>query len=830
MRFYTSVIQYGNKILVRGINNGKQVQEKLGYQPRLFVKAKGVTKYKSLFGDNLDSIKFPDINDAKDYVKKYSEVSNFPIFGNTNYAYQYITETFPDEIDYDSSQMKIWTLDIETSVEHGFPLVANPLEEIILFSIQDNVTKAITTFGIKPYAQTQPNKTYIHCANEIELLKKVIEFFEQDYPHIVTGWNVEQFDIAYLCARIEKMLGSDFLNRLSPWRKVNRRELDRGKSIDIIYDIFGISILDYLQLYKKFTYNVQESYKLDHIAKLELGAGKLDNPYSTFKEFYTKDWNLFVEYNIVDVERVDQLEDKMRLIDLIMTMAYDAKCNFVDIFSAVRTWDCILYNHLWKQNIMIPQKDHKPSRSIVGAYVQTPVPGQYDWVVSFDATSLYPSIIMQYNMSPETLITNYIKHFDITVEQLLKDEVNLSDLTVSNYAMASNGRCYSREKQGLFPEITAKLFGNRQTAKKLMLASQAKYEETKDKQYLNEISKFNNKQMAYKILLNSLFGAFSNEYFRFYDSYIAEGITMTGQYIIRKVAAALNEYLNGICGTTGFDYVFYSDTDSCYVTFGPLVQKYYKDASKEKIIEILDKICKEKIEKQLNIACQKLADNTNAFENKIFFKREAIADRGLWVAKKRYALNVYNNEGVQYAEPKLKVMGLEIVRSSTPEPIRKALKKAVNLALTSTEGVLQKYISDFEKEYMKMTPESVAFPRGVNGLMKYTDSSMIYKKGTPIHVRGSLLYNFNLKKHKLDMAYEEIKEGNKVKFIYLKEPNTIGENCIAFIGNIPVEFDIHKYIDYDLMFSKSFIEPLNTILEGIKWSAKPTATLEGLFT
>jgi DNA polymerase elongation subunit (family B) len=251
-------------------------------------------------------------------------------------------------------------------------------------------------------------------------------------PNILTGWNIEFFDIPYLCNRICKILGDDSVRQLSPWNIVNSREFNRLNRTELIFEIIGVSVLDYLDLYKKFTYTAQESYKLDHIAKVELGKEKLSyDEYTSFKEFYKNDWKKFVDYNVVDVELVDQLEDKMRLIELILTMAYDAKCNYVDVFSAVRTWDCILWNHLYNKNIIVHQREGKPSRQIVGAYVQEPVPGKYDWVVSFDATSLYPSIIMQYNLSPETQVKQNTK--DITVNNLLQQKYNLNDLKESNY-------------------------------------------------------------------------------------------------------------------------------------------------------------------------------------------------------------------------------------------------------------------------------------------------------------------------------------------------------------------------------------------------------------
>jgi DNA polymerase elongation subunit (family B) len=822
--FYTNVLQYGSKILFRGIVKGHKTTTKVPFKPSLFVKGKNKTEFRSLFGDYLERIEFGDINEAKDFIKQYSEVENFEIYGNKNFAYQYISENYPDEIQFDMSQLLIYSIDIETSAEHGFPDVTNPIEAVLLITLQNANSKELITFGCEPFTVKQENHQYVQCRDERDLLEKFVLLIQQDYPHILTGWYCEVFDIPYLIRRIEKVLGESAVRRLSPWGVINDKSFERMGRQVIAFDILGISILDYLDLYKKFTYTRQESDKLDHIAKVELGKQKLTHEYDTFREFYRNDWQRFVEYNVVDVELVDQLEDKLRLIELIITMAYDAKCNYNDVFSAVRTWDCILYNHCWNKGVVVHQRDEsRRGRQIIGAFVKEPVPGKYDWVVSFDATSLYPSIIMQWNMSPETMVRG--KTFDTTIDGMVHHTFDLND----DDCMAANGYFYRRDKQGLFPEIVQKLFDDRQRYKKSMIAAQKQYEETKDKKHQKDISKYNNFQMARKIQLNSLFGAWGNEYFRFYDDRIAEGITLTGQYIIQRVGKALNEYLNKVCGTKNFDYSFYSDTDSCYITLDPLVKKFYSNLPKEKLIEILDKICEEKIVKVINDSCDGMASYVNAFEKKIYFKREAIADRGIWVAKKRYALNVYDNEGVRYKEPKLKVMGLEIVKSSTPEPVREALREAVRLALTATQNQLQSYILKVEDDFKKLKAHEIAFPRGVNGLQKYGCPANIYKQATPMHVRGSLLYNFHVKKHKLEKKYEPIQEGDKIKFLYLKEPNPIGENCIAFVSRLPDELGLTKFIDYNTMFQKSFIEPLETILGGMGWSAKQQATLEDLF-
>ena len=840
MKFYTSAHQYGSKILVRGVHNGVRFNRREDFSPVLYVKSKEESIHKSLYGDNLQPIEFESNNEAKEFIQAYGEVDNFAIYGQTNFGYQYITHKFPGEIQWDMNALKIQTIDIETKAEFGFPDINNPIEEILLITVKDLISRQIITYGCGDFddknseiinnLRAQGNKfLYVKCDDERDLLETYIRYHSDNHPDIITGWNCELFDIAYLIARVERLFNDENATKkkFSPWGLVARKNMNVMGREMFTYEMKGIAVLDYLDLYKKFTYSNQESYKLDHIASVELGKKKLEHPYETFREFYTKDWQRFVEYNVVDVEIVDELERKLKLIELILTMAYDAKCNYNDVFSQVRTWDCLLYNHLYEKNIHIPQKRDQQGRGIEGAFVKEPKPGKYDWVVSFDATSLYPSIIMQYNMSPETMVNGYVK--DTTVRGLLDRNYDLDDLKENDYCMTSNGYCYTRTKQGLFPEIVEKFFGDRQRYKKLMIAAQREYEETKNEKLKNDISKYNNFQMARKIQLNSLFGAMGNEYFRYYDARVAEGITMTGQYIIQEVGNALNAYLNKVVGTENHDYSFYSDTDSCYISLEPLVRKFYPDMDRDKLIGILDKICEEKITEAINKSCDRLADYTNAFQKKIIFKREAIAERGIWVAKKRYALNVYDNEGVRYKDPKLKVMGLEIVRSSTPAPVRASLKEAVRLCLTSDEATLQKFIEETREAFYKMSPEEIAFPRGVNGLEKYTSQSDIYAKGTPMHVRGALMYNHLIKKANLDKKYELIQEGEKIKFLYLKEPNTIRENCIAFLGTMPKELDIHKYIDYKMMFQKAFLDPLNMIVGGIGWSTEPKATLEDLF-
>ena len=835
MLFYTHVVVRGNNILFRGIKDGKRIKQKIPFEPALFVRTGKQTPYKSLWGENLEKMKFLSISEARDFIKKYQDVSNFPIYGNYNFVYQFINKVFPDTIDFDIKHVKIVTIDIETSTDYGFPDPRSAQEQVLLITVQDFHTKQITTFGTYPYLPKQSHVEYVQCIDEMDLLRKFINHLKEDYPDVITGWNSQLFDIAYLSSRIIRVLGSEALEECSPWGVIRQHEVPfaRGRT-QLAYEWIGISILDFMDLYRKFSYKMVENYKLDTVAKEELNDEKVKHQYTSFKEFYTKDWELFVDYNIHDVVLVDRLEDKLRIINLIMTMAYDAKCNYIDIFSSVRTWDCILYSYLNRKNIIVhnpPHVDPLNDRQIMGAFVKEPKPAQYEWVVSFDATSLYPSIIMTWNMSPETLINGqkYLPDDEKSIVKLIEREFDTTKLHDEDVTMTANGQCFRKDRKGIFPELIEYYFDVRQQAKKQMLLAQSKYEETKDPVHLNEIASLNSRQMSSKILMNSLYGAMGNVYFRYYDIRVAEGITMTGQLIIRTVAKRLTDFINEECNTHGVDYSFYSDTDSTYITLGSYVAKNLRGQSKTEVVEALDRYCMGKIEPTINAACEQLNEYLNTYQKKIKFKREIIADRGVWIAKKRYAVNVYNSEGVSYEEPKLKVLGMEIVRSSTPAPVRKALKEAVSIALREDEDRLRDYVSQTEKKWSMLEPEDIAFPRGVNGVKEYSDPNSIFRKGTPIHVRGALIYNHLLDAKDLNKKYQKIQEGDKIKFIYLKEPNPLGTHVITFSGQLPPEFKLREYVDYETMFEKSFLEPLTSLLDCIGWKVKETATLDGLF-
>jgi len=831
MKFYTNVQMIGDQFLVRGYENGEYIQFREKYQPTLFVPAKKETFYKTLDGDYVEPIKPGSVSDCREFIKKYSQVENFKIYGNERFIYQYISDKYPqDQIDFDISKIRLVTVDIETRSENGFPDVASADQEILLITIQDYNTKEITTWGQGPFKIKQDNVRYLQFNNERDLLNDFIHWWMDNTPDVVTGWNIQLFDIPFIAKRIDRVLGEKLAKRLSPWGLVSQKEVFIKGRQQIYYDIGGITQLDYLDLYKKFTYTNQESYRLDHIANVELGQKKLDHSeFDTFQEFYTNGWQKFVEYNIIDVELVDRLEDKMKLIELALTMAYDAKVNYNDVFYQVRMWDTIIYNYLKKKGIVIPPKEQTDKdEKYAGAYVKEPNPGVYDWVVSFDLNSLYPHLIMQYNISPETIIEE--RHPTASVERILKEEINFE--MYKDYSVCPNGAMFRKNKKGFLPELMEKMYGERVIFKKKMLAAKQQYEKTPTDALKKEIARCNNIQMAKKISLNSAYGAIGNQYFRYFKLANAEAITLSGQVSIRWIENKMNEYLNKLLRTEREDYVIASDTDSIYLNLGPLVTQFFgnKSGDKAAVVGILDKICQEKLEPFIESSYQELADYVSAYEQKMSMKRENIADRGIWTAKKRYILNVWNSEGVAYTEPKLKVMGIEAVKSSTPAPCRQMLKESFKIMMSGSEDAMIDYIDQCRSKFKKLAPEEISFPRSVSDVTKYKSSSDIYVKATPIHVRGALLYNHYIKKGNLTHKYSLIQNGEKIKFCYLKKPNIIHENVISFIQDFPTELNISKYVDYDLQFDKAFLEPLRIILDAIGWSVEKTANLEMFFS
>jgi len=820
--FYTNVQPHGNYIALRGVNDrGESFKEKLNYEPTLFVESHKPQnpQWKTLDNRNVAPVKWGSMKESRQAMKEYGG----NVFGFDQFQYSFISDNYRGMIDYDLDKIKIGYIDIETSSEHGFPDVRNANEEVLAISYRCGETFRV--YGCQGYEPSE-GVLFVPCTSEEHLLLEFVNDWSMNYPDIITGWNSRFFDIPYLVNRIVKILGQKMANKLSPWGWYKENEINLfGNRKQQVFELVGISSIDYMDVYKKFTYVNRESYSLNHIAYTELGEKKLDySEYSSLHELYKTNFQKFVDYNVRDVVLLERLEEKLKLLEMIISLAYMAKCNFNDVFSPVKMWDCIIFNHLKDQQIVVPPKKHETkTEAYEGAYVKDPQIGRHKWVASFDLNSLYPHLIMQYNISPETLVGMHTESG--LVDALLDKEFDVAFLKEKNLTMTPNGSLYTRKKQGFLPALMEKMYTDRVKYKNLLLTEQKKGKAADT----NKLAQYHNMQINLKIALNSAYGALGNQWFRFYDVRNAEAVSVAGQLSIRWAERAVNQYLNKILETENDDYVLASDTDSLYVTLDSLVQKVGLTDT-DKIIEFMDKVCEGKIQNVIDKCYGEMAEYVNAFEQKMVMKREVLAEVGIWTGKKHYILNVHNSEGVQYDEPKLKIMGIEAIKSSTPEPCRNALKEAFKIMMNGTEDDVINYIEEFKIKFKTLPAEEVSFPRSVKGLAKYHDSASIYQKSTPIHVKGSLIYNKILQNKRLTRKYPKIQEGEKIKFAYLKEPNPTGDTVIAMLNALPDEFELKPYIDYEKQFSKSFLDPIIGILNVIGWEHERKTNIMSFFT
>ena len=834
--FYTSISRYGNSLLYRGYEDGKRVKRKIAFKPTLYVKGKGNSKYNTLDGVNVDAIKLDSMREAKEFIEKYEGIDNFKIYGNTNYIAQFVAETFPGEIKFDREKIRVHNIDIEVASDAGFPEPDQAAHPVTAICIKDSILNTYFVWALGDYdVEKTTMKTsqvrYTKCNDEAHLLKLFVAFWHDEFtcPDAITGWNVRGFDIPYLVNRINRILGDDEVKKLSPWGMVEAKMVTMQKGQVQLFDIVGIPQLDYMDIFKKFGYSFgpQESYRLDHIANVVLGERKLAYD-GTLHTLYSTDHQKFIDYNIKDVELVDRMEDKIAMITLTMTMAYKAGVNYADTMGTVAIWDALIHKTLLAQNIIVPPNTNSFKSDYEGGYVKDPQCGVHDWVCSFDVNSLYPNIIVQWNMSPETIMRGKVEP-DITVDKMLTGYKNTSDMS-----MAATGQYFDNSKQGFMPKIIEEMYDERVIIKKKMIASKKELEacdksNTKEVYRIErDIAHFENQQTAIKILLNSLYGALGNKYFRYFTMEIAEGITITGQFIIKWAEKHVNGFLNKTLKTDK-DYVIAIDTDSVYAGLADLVNHVMPDADTTKKVDFLDKVCSKIETDVLDVAFKELKENCNAYKHRITMKREGIANRGIWTAKKRYILNVWDNEGVRYAKPKLKIMGIEAIKSSTPAPCRTAFEGLFQILINGTEAETQKFIQNFRNEFDSLPAEEKAFPRGVSSLKKYIDKKTIYAKGTPINSRAAILYNHRLKELGLENKYEAIKEGEKIKYIHVNPRNPMREDVIGFSQILPPEFGMHKFIDNEIQFEKAFLIPAKSILDAIGWKAEEEASLEDFF-
>lgn len=845
MDFYTNFYQQKNHALIIGYTNGKRVKKKVWLKPYLFVPSKKSTQYKNLKNEPVSRIDFDSAWDARSFYYKYKDVEGFTVYGSNRFEYVYIYDTFKS-LEYNENLIKTCTIDIECSMEGGppdFDSADKPITAITM--LYEDVIFAL---GMGDFQTSDPKIKYIKCKDENELLLKFIRIWSSDVfmPDVVTGWNISGFDIPYIINRIIQVLGEDQAKKLSPWGILKPRQFEAYGRIINTFEIIGVNAIDYLDLYKKHILEPRERYSLDYISHVELDERKVDySEYGNLQELYKNDHQKFMEYNIRDCELVQRLDKQLGLLATTFMFAYSNRINFIDTFGAVKSWDTKIHNHLMDQKIVIPPLDyHDGEERIIGAHVKDPKTGMFHWAISLDLASLYPSLIMAYNISPETLVG--MLPLSLSHEQKVEQWLQGMPFEIANkifndgQALAANGALFSKKKQGFLPVLMEELFEQRKVFKKKMLQSKQKLKKieqqikdgtkglTEQKDQLEqETTRYDNMQKIAKILLNSAYGICAQPGFRFFDRRLAEAITLGGQLTIQWAEKNINQFINYYLGTNNIDFIIASDTDSLYVNAEQIVQRSGL-TDVQKITDFLDQFCEKQLQPILDKAYESLAQQMNCYKQSLYMKREAIAERAVFLAKKRYVLKLWDLEGVRFTEPEFKMMGIEAKRNSTPTAVRDAIEETFKLIINSDENTVQQYIAKFYDDYMKMPFEEIAKNSSLGSLEEYMDGNG-FKSATPQHVKGAISYNKLLKQLNLANKYPMIFKKDKVKFCYLKEPNPTQLDVISAPGALPPQFDLDRYLDRNRQYEVTYLEPIRKVLDKIGWEVEKRTKVTSFF-
>lgn len=834
--FYTYVGSNGSNVVHRYIKDGKSFTEKANHKYDYYLSDVN-GEYNCIDGSTVSKRTADSPRELKNIFKEYKGITD--VYGMDTPEIQFINAKYPEEINFSFNDLHIMNVDIETEIGKGFPDPTKAEQAINAITAMRIGHPHSITWTTVPYDRSKDeeaddNSLVFVCGSEAEIMLGFLEYIRRMEPHAITGYNIAQFDIPYLVNRMKKVIG-DAYKQLSPIAKHMRnpiREKTNRVTGETEYIIEGMPTLDYLELIKKFDFTRYPDYKLETICQEVLGTGKVDyGEYATLKEFYENEPTKFIRYNIKDVELVNQLDASLNFLQLSYVLQYSAKCNTADIFGQVRFWDYYIYSYLLGRDYVIPPLRSHDSDTIEGAYVAEPKIGKSKWVVSFDLTSLYPMTMMQYNMGIDTIVSKECRR-----PGLLEDLVNLADIPeirnahANNVAMAANGATFSKGHQGLLSCVVEILFGRRKGYQKELKAAQKEYEQTKDPALHARILMLNAFQMAMKIAINSLYGACGNVGFRYYDHSIAEGITQSGQLAIKYISRRINEYLNDLLGMN-IDWIVAGDTDSVYISLEPLVQRltHGKPYDTESMVNIIDKFCQEKLGPFIDSCYDELAKYMNAFVNKMIMKREVISDAAIFRAKKNYIMHVLDSEGIRYSTPKLKTMGVETARSTTPKFVKDALLDCYRIMLTSDNNKdLTDYIRGFESEYHKREYHDIATPRSVNDMSKWITADGKYINRCPYHVKASHEYNRMLDKCGL-VDYGHIQDASRIRLLLLKKNNIIEGNYIAYVNDLPAEFGLDNLIDYPEMLNKTFLSPVNSFASLLNWQIEETGSIADFF-
>lgn len=855
--YYTHYSRRGNNILIRYKKpNDPNTYSKVVdfYKPSLFTLSQDEADWKSIYGQPLKKVEFNSIKAAKDFANQYKDVPTMGLNGNSNYENQFIIELFDGkQPEYEDKNIRVGYLDIEVHSPDEFPKPNEAKHPINAVTVYDSVTKTFYAFGLEyegcgsfsldklddeTKAKIEHLKfEYFAFNTEMDLIRNLLQHISDHGYDCVTGWNSEGFDIPYTINRSYKILGQAQTKKLlSPFNMIDRREFinSYGQETET-YDIIGLPHLDYLQMYKKHTFVTRESYKLDFIAQEELGENKLEHSEEkSLATLYENNYPKFIAYNIRDVDLIVRLDEKLGLFGLTYAIMYYTLSNFEDTMGTVKIWEQLIAKFLYTKGKVPPFKRQKVTeeRDFEGAYVKEPIKGFHDWIVSFDLNSLYPHIEQQWNIGPETIVKDLPDELQelrdtISFDDILERKKEVTEvLARHNVTMAANKEFYKLDKMSFFSEIKRELYAERKAYKKQMLAAEQKKVNAQSKEdklkYEFEEAKYDNLQMGLKILLNGGYGALAQKSFLYYMVENAEAITLSGQLVNKWTSSKINKFLQSLFKTDKQLWA-YSDTDSCYLTIKDFVDTLtIKD--QQKLVDTIDQFCCEVISPKIKEVCQELCEYLNCYEQRMFWGREVIADKAIWIGKKKYVMSVLDSEGTRYKEPKVKIMGMESVKSSTPAWSRKFLKDIYIIGLYKTESDMLDYLDHIREVFDNMAPSDIAIPSGINGIMKYLGENGQYIKGTPKHVKAAITHNNMIEKLGLKKI-QKIQDGDRIKYVELVDPNPSGQETVAFSDYLPEEFGLESYIDRDAIFERSFMKPLRIFIEPIGWKEEKSVDL-----
>lgn len=854
MEQYFNVAKIGNNICLRGYDQGKYVNTKIPYKPYMFTETLQETEYRSIDGKYLKRKDFTSMSDLWQYQKQAKNLQ-IDLYGMDNSVCAFMNDNL--STDFDPAKIRIFYLDIENYMKDennklfGIDPYGAP-GAMTAITVFDTLTETYHVFGDTNWQNKMYREykvEYHHADDEFQLLVLFMQFWTRNYPHIVTGWNVDGYDIPYLYNRIERVLGETAAKKLSPWNKITTREYTNEYGQEAIdYTFVGISITDYRVLYKKNTFHKQESYSLDYIAFVELGKGKVDYHelgYKDLDDLYDRNPQLYIDYNIRDIESLVQIDAKNKFMNIITGVAYYALVNFDEVNSPIRCWDSLKHQYLLKNNIITsPKSNKKKEGKFIGAYVKQPIPALYRWVMVFDLASLYPSIIMTCNVGNETIVPEYevpdglMELYNRNLSQVILDggiTPEHQKLLVDNkMSMAANGMFYYNETNSIQSVLSDNILKERKIYKGRMLDASREYEAKKSditdpaehKRYNDIIQSNNNRQMVTKVLANAMFGGMGNQHDRYFDTSLAESVTLTGQTVIKWAELKVNEYFNKVMCTEDVSYCIYSDTDSIFVNLETFVAAMkLDDKSEQEVTDFLVAVG-DVVNKKLVEFYDELGTILNSTNNRLLMKREAISPTTIFRKKKNYAMKVLDNEGVRFSpdDPYYKIMGIEVVKASTPKILREKLKQALTMMLNDcTKFELYDFFESVKAEYIKYDLiEDIAFPKGTTDIDKYVRSAKggkLYGAKCPIHVRGSIVFNH----HYAGTEEEKIVSGEDVRYTYLKLPNPTGENVISIKEGFPDE--LKHYIDYNTNFDKLFKKPIESLSNIIGFQMNDTPSL-----